>query len=214
MNDRELDHLLEQKKTQRYEKFSVSRDEFKTQFFKTMRMESRESSTQWKGLAFAALLVFVAFSTMGLAMLLSILRNIPQAPSPVPFALAENPGLAYLSETSRFLGNDTGFVYYNGELIVGERVAKGERKNQFLLTIHEESTNKEITIAFSAADEETIILDSPLLSGVILLTKSDANTFIAEVNLKAAHISQPFSKVVVMHIDQPNQLITSVIKLS
>lgn len=90
-----------------------------------------------------------------------------------------------LSEASRLFGNDSALALFDGSLLIGERLGKGTPVHRFCLEIVDRINGKVRTMVILASDDDTLILSGEI-SGEIIISRSDRNTFVADINLSCA----------------------------
>ncbi len=166
MNDHELDRLLRLKSEVTPPSFPRSAEAFKQNFFAAA---PRETPTEWwKYMSRAAALLIVA----GL-LFLAMQRN--------PATLPEQDKLA---EAQRLFGDAAAAVFCGDELVTGDRLGNGGREKRFELKLRSADGGAPLVLTFAGREGESIVLDSPFLSGVILLSRSDAATLVVELELE------------------------------
>ncbi len=165
MNEQRLDELLELKKAQAAEAEFAPAEEFRRGLDKCIKKRQLFRHRIYALAAAAAAIVCVT---------VVLLANFK--PKEQKNAFADR-----LRETMKLFGVGEGFLFYNNELIGYERENGRGYKN--LIKLHL-TGQKDITLVFPSADEDVIALDDPLLSGYILVTRSDECTLVLELDLK------------------------------
>lgn len=164
MNEQRLDELLELKKAQAAEAGFAPAEDFKRELDRCIRKRLLFRHRIYALTAAAAAIACVT------AVLLADFKPRQQ-----------NAFSDRLQETIRLFGVGEGFLFYNNELIGYERENGHTYNNLIKLRL----TGKEdVMLVFPSADEDVIALDDPLLSGYILVTRSDENTLVLELDLK------------------------------
>ncbi len=165
MNEQRLDELLELKKARAAEVEFAPADEFKRGLDKCIK---RRQLFRHRIYALAAAAAAVVCVTV---VLLADFRPREQT----------NAFADRLRETMKLFGVGEGFLFYDNELIAYERENGRGYNNLIKLRL---IGKKDIMLVFPSADEDVIALDDPLLSGYILVTRSDECTLVLELDLK------------------------------
>lgn len=161
MNDRQLDELLDLKKSVSVE-FRKTPEEFAADFFNKVA-ERPERKSHY--LAWAAGFLIVA-SVMAALML--PLRNPMQTDTK-------------LTEAVRLFGNDAAVLFLENELVTGERNSWG-RPNNFIDIILDVG-KKKIRLALACSDDDSITVENPSLSGAVVVSRLDASTLVLDLEL-------------------------------
>ncbi len=89
-----------------------------------------------------------------------------------------------LLEAQRLFGDEVAVAFLNGELITGERLSPEKPNLRLSLELVDPATGKSSRLIFAGSDNDTIVLDSPLLAGEIILSRSDCETTVVEYLLR------------------------------
>lgn len=106
-------------------------------------------------------------------------------------------GCDRLEEAVRLFGQNVGLVFFDDDLITGERLSRERPVNRLTFDWHDR-TGKVRTLSVLGADSDSIMLDNPELSGVILFSRSDDNTLVVELDLVGADSSQKIRDIIVL----------------
>ncbi len=105
---------------------------------------------------------------------------------------------AKLTFAQNFLGPEVGVVFLNDELATGERLLAGvPPRNRIALELVDRRTGFRTALAFAGADGDTIVLDTPQLSGEILLLPDDAGNLVVDLELQNQTTGQELRDVLV-----------------
>lgn len=98
---------------------------------------------------------------------------------------AQCAGTSLFYESLRLFRKDAGVICLNDNLITFERSTSTPVKYVYSLVL-KDGNGKKLNLKLAASDDEAIRVDSPELSGIILLIPSDDNTVVAEIELRTA----------------------------
>ncbi len=166
MNDRQLDKLLElRKKT--VLRFSKDEKKFAEEFFAKIDPPAPHRFPFLRCAAILLILIGVAA-----AFCLPLLRQ---------------PHLNWnkynkISEAVRLFGGDAAVIFFDNELITGEREAAGVPSN--LVTISLWTGTQKLDLSLACSDNDSIYLDDGIYSGDVVVSRPDATTLVLDLELK------------------------------
>lgn len=106
-------------------------------------------------------------------------------------------GCDRLEEALKLFGKNVGLVFFDDDLITGERLSEERPVNRLTFDWYDRS-GKLRTLSVLGADSDSIMLDNPELSGVILFSRSDDNTLVVELDLVSAGSNQKIRDIIVL----------------
>ena len=164
MNNDSLEKLLEEKKAQTLS-FEKSVETFTADFF-----AKTESRTPQRAHWFRAAALVAAAAGLVLWALLAM-RPAPAA------SVAE---LDPLAESLRLFGNDdVAVLFVDNDLVIGERLADSVPSNLLQLKLA-----GDVSLKLACSDNDSISVNSPGVSGNVVVSKSDSTTLVLDVDLK------------------------------
>ncbi|MDD3155419.1 MAG: hypothetical protein PHS41_11180 [Victivallaceae bacterium] len=166
MNEKQLDELLQQKKSFA-KKFEQSETEFIDSFF--AKIDRKPTRTLYL-LRYAAGFLLAA----GLTVLFAWPKNQPQKK-------VEAPSFQTVSEAVRLFGSDTAVMFFGNELVTGDRESSEKMANY--VNIQLPSGTEKIEILLACADNDSIYLDGAKISGNVIISRSDASTLVLDMEL-------------------------------
>lgn len=170
LTDLELDNLLEAKKTSASTVPAPDAEAVATAFLVGLRR--RQANRRRVIYALAASLLLA----------LSVFVALPDLkPSAAPKSASGNKALL---EAQRLFGDQVAVAFLDGELVTGERLSSDKPNLRLALELVDPATGKRSRLIFAGSDNDTITLDSPLLAGEIILSRSDCRTTVVEYRLR------------------------------
>ncbi len=94
-------------------------------------------------------------------------------------------GNSLFYESLRLFRKDAGVICLNDSLITFERSTSAPAKYAYSIVLRD-GNGKKLSLKLAASDDEAIRVDSPELSGIILLIPSDDSMVVAEIELRTA----------------------------
>jgi len=170
LTELELDNLLEAKKTSASAVPAPDAEAVAAAFLVELRR--RQANRRRVIYALAASLLLV----------LSAAVALPGLKSPVaPRTSAVGNELL---EAQRLFGDEVAVAFLDGELVTGERLSSDKPNLRLALELVDPATGKRSKLIFAGSDNDTIMLDTPLLAGEIILSRSDRQTTVVEYRLR------------------------------
>lgn len=170
LTDLELDTLLEAKKTSASAVPAPGAEAVAAVFVAGLRRRRENRRRVIYALAASLLLALSVFVALpGLR------------PSAAPKVATGNRALL---EAQRLFGDQVAVAFFDGELVTGERLSSDKPNLRLALELVDPATGKHSKLIFAGSDNDTIVLDSPLLAGEIILSRSDSRTTVVEYRLR------------------------------
>ena len=164
MNDDRLEKLLNEKKAQTLA-FDKSAEEFAADFFAKAETRAPERPLRLRKAA-----IFAAAAS------LLIMALITLKPAPAASAAELDP----LAESLRLFGSgDVAVLFVDNDLVIGERVSGNAPSNLLQVKI---AGNVDLKLACS--DHDSISVNSPDVSGNVIVSRSDSSTLVLDVDLQ------------------------------
>ena len=164
MNNDRLEQLLEEKKAQTLP-FEKSAEAFAADFFAKAETR-RPRRARW----FRAAALVAAAAGLVIWALLAL--------KPAPAASDTEHDL--LTESLRLFGSDeVAVLFVDNDLVIGERLSDTAPENLLQVKI---AGNVDLKLACS--DHDSISVNSPDVSGNVIVSRSDSNTLVLDVDLK------------------------------
>ncbi|MEG1980505.1 MAG: hypothetical protein RR060_07235, partial [Victivallaceae bacterium] len=88
-----------------------------------------------------------------------------------------------LDNTMELFGSDVALMFVNDELIIGERHGNGEDLRRWRLKVEDPASHQKYTLLVAGAENDALILESSEVSGTILISRSDADTLVFDVDI-------------------------------
>lgn len=177
MNEDRLEKLLKEKKDQVYH-FNRSEEEFLAGFTAETKYRAAQKIHIWR---YAAIFAAVA----GLAVLaVTSMRNyslsVSETTKPVSAAINKVPARSFdpMQESLRLFGDDVAVLFVDNDLVIGERMNRETPSNVLNVKL---TDNIELKIA--CADNDSISVNAPGVSGNIIVSRSDRQTLVLDVDL-------------------------------
>lgn len=185
ISEQKLEQLLSAKRAQSFEFDQNPPAGLQTRIVRGIRSEHR--SHVWRVLALAASVI----------LLIGGWWYTQSQGSPVA-AQTVATGCDRLEEALKLFGQNVGLVFFDDDLITGERLSQERPVNRLTFDWCDRRTGKIQTLSVLGADSDSILLDTPELSGVILFSRSDDNTLVVELDLVGADSSQKIRDIIVL----------------
>lgn len=177
MNEDRLENLLKEKKDQVFH-FNRSEEEFFAGFIAETKCHEAQKIHIWR---YAAIFAAV----LGLAVLAVIsMRNYPlpasETTKPVSMATNKAPARSFdpMQESLRLFGDDVAVLFVGNDLVIGERMNREMPSNVLNVKL---ADNLELKIA--CADNDSISINAPGVFGNIIVSRSDRQTLVLDVDL-------------------------------
>ena len=170
MNERQLDELLEQKKNFSVE-FSRSTNEFTMDFLEKIGRRPSVSFHVWR---YAAGFLLVTAAALAIFMMQN--RTRPSGGTdavPNPFAKVR--------EAARLFGNDSAVMFFDDELVTGDRESSTEMTNYVDVML--QAGKKKLQLSMICSDNDSIYLDGPDFAGNVIISRSDDSTLVLDMEL-------------------------------
>ncbi len=174
MNEEKLNELLEYKRSAPVN-FPKSEAEFTAEFFS--RIEERKTEKQrtiffpdlvWRYAA--GILLLLGISAV---FLLPAGREAEESSGGNPYA--------ELSEAVRLFDGGTAVLFVNDDLCTGERSASAPEN--LICLIFSDRNGKTVRLSLACADQDTILLNMPGISGEIVASRCDGRTMMLDIDL-------------------------------
>ncbi len=186
MTEQQLHELLKRKSDVTVT-FSKSEAEFTKEFFAKIKPPVRRRFSPGTLAAAASLLLAVA----GM-ILWQRSENQPSAPPQT----AHSTVYQRLNESLRLFGSDAAVLFFGDELVTGDRESDEAPVNLIELVV--KSGARKINLALACSDSDSIYIDTPEVSGNVIISRSDASTLVVDLELmvkgRKIHTIIPVSK--------------------
>ena len=164
MNDDRLEKLLNEKKAQTLS-FEKGVDEFTAAFFAKAETRSAKRPHWLRNAVF-----FAAAASLLIAAIITL------KPAPAVAFTELDP----LSESLRLFGRDeVAVLFVDNDLILGERFSDAPPSNLLQLKI-----DGNVNLKLACSDNDSISVNSPGVSGNVIVSRSDSTTLVLDVDLK------------------------------
>ena len=175
MNEELLEKLLKEKKDQVYH-FTQSEEDFIAGFME--KIERRPQKIHfWR---YAA--IFAAVIGITVLALTSMGKTVPTSEITTYESVATNnaPGKSFdpMQESLRLFGDEVAVLFVGNDLVIGERMNTESPSNVLNVKL---ANNIELKIA--CADNDSISVNAPGVSGNVIVSRSDRQTLVLDVDL-------------------------------
>ena len=158
MNEEQLDKLLKSKELQSFS-FGKDKEEFLSDFLTETR---KTSALRQNILRIAALFAIAA----GIAIFAADFFKTPKE--------FNHP----IYESLRLFGNDSAVMFIGNELVTGERITDETPSNIIGATLEDN-----IELKLACADNDSILVNMPGVSGNVIVSRCDARTLVLDIDL-------------------------------
>ena len=164
MNNDPLEKLLNEKKAQTLS-FEKSVEEFTADFFAEAATRTRQRASYFRAAA-----LFAAAAGLLIAALLT------WKPTPAATVAEVDP----MAESLRLFGNDdVAVLFVDNDLVIGERFSGDAPSNLLRLKLA-----GDVDFQLACADHDSISVNTPRVSGNVIVSRSDSTTLVLDVDLK------------------------------
>ena len=164
MNDDRLEKLLNEKKAQTLS-FEKSVDEFTAAFFAKAETRSAKRPHWLRNAA-----IFAAAASLLIAAIITL------KPAPAVAFTELDP----LSESLRLFGSyEVAVLFVDNDLVIGERFSGDAPSNLLRLKLA-----GDVDFQLACADHDSISVNTPRVSGNVIVSRSDSTTLVLDVDLK------------------------------
>lgn len=186
ISEQKLEQLLSDKRAQSFEFDQNPAPGLQAGIISSIRAERR--TRNWRMLSLAASIMLL-LGTWGWWYAQSQIRPVA--------AETVAAGCDRLEEALKLFGKNVGLVFFDDNLITGERLSRERPLNRLTFDWHDRN-GKIRTLSVLGADSDSIMLDNPELSGVIIFSRSDDNTLVVDLDLVSAGGSQKIRDIIVL----------------
>ena len=177
MNEEQLEKLLNEKRSQTF-LFDKSEEDFLADFIKKTEQSSPRKNYFWR---YAA--AFAVAAGLAVIAVISMQNNKGQIAGVINAHHAsakkmQDVSLDPMQESLRLFGNDVAVIFVGNDLVVGERMTGDIPSNVLNVTL---SDGVELKIA--CADNDSISVNAPGVSGNVIVSRSDRQTLVLDVDL-------------------------------
>ena len=177
MNEEQLEKLLNEKRSQTF-LFDKSEEDFLADFIQKTEQSLPRKNYFWR---YAA--AFAVAAGLAVIAVISMQNNKGQIAGVINEHHAsakkmQDVSLDPMQESLRLFGNDVAVIFVGNDLVVGERMAGDAPSNVLNVTL---SDGVELKIA--CADNDSISVNAPGVSGNVIVSRSDHQTLVLDVDL-------------------------------
>ena len=177
MNEEQLEKLLNEKRSQIF-LFDKSEEDFLADFIKKTEQSLPRKNYFWR---YAA--AFAVAAGLAVIAVISMQNNKGQIAGVIHEHHAsaqkmQDVSLDPMQESLRLFGNDVAVIFVGNDLVVGERMTGDIPSNVLNVTL---SDGVELKIA--CADNDSISVNAPGVSGNVIVSRSDHQTLVLDVDL-------------------------------
>ena len=177
MNEEQLEKLLNEKRSQTF-LFDKSEDDFLADFIKKTEQSLPRKNYFWR---YAA--AFAVAAGLAVIAVISMQNNKGQIAGVINEHHAsakkmQDVSLDPMQESLRLFGNDVAVIFVGNDLVIGERMNTESPSNVLNVKL---ANNIELKIA--CADNDSISVNAPGVSGNVIVSRSDRQTLVLDVDL-------------------------------
>ena len=179
MNEEQLEKLLAEKKARCFQ-FEQSEEEFLADFM----VKTADCSRPRLPIRFWRYAAIVA-AAIGIALPAWISRV--DTADPPPLQVPKQPVIAKtvppesldpMRESLRLFGNDVAVLFIDNDLVIGERLAEETPSNLLQVKLA-----RGVDLKIACADKDSISVNSPGISGNVIVSRSDQSTLVLDIDL-------------------------------
>ena len=177
MNEEQLEKLLNEKRSQTF-LFDKSEEDFLADFIKKTEQSSPRKNYFWR---YAA--AFAVAAGLAVIAVISMQNNKGQIAGVINEHHAsakkmQDVSLDPMQESLRLFGDEVAVLFVGNDLVIGERMNTESPSNVLNVKL---ANNIELKIA--CADNDSISVNAPGVSGNVIVSRSDHQTLVLDVDL-------------------------------
>ena len=177
MNEEQLEKLLNEKRSQTF-LFDKSEEDFLADFIQKTEQSLPRKNYFWR---YAA--AFAVAAGLAVIAVISMQNNKGQIAGVIHEHHAsakkmQDVSLDPMQESLRLFGNDVAVIFVGNDLVIGERMNTESPSNVLNVKL---ANNIELKIA--CADNDSISVNAPGVSGNVIVSRSDRQTLVLDVDL-------------------------------